>query len=379
MLESLDESVGKIREAVQAAGLAGNTLILFTSDNGGLATAEGPRTPSTSNAPHREGKGFLYEGGLRIPLLALWPGRLPAGATNATPVVSHDLVPTLAELCGLPAPEGLDGVSLAPHWTGEAAAPVRDLMWHYPHYSNQRARPGAALRRGSRKLVEFFETGRQELFDVERDPSESRNLAGEFPAEVQELAGALHGWQARVGAQTMTPNPTFVPNPQGPEGVVLLPAKTARVEGIMLRYEPLPHKETLGFWVQESDWASWEFTITTPGRFTVEILQGCGPGSGGSRVEFRVGDQVLPITVEETRGFQDFRRRAIGELSIPQAGRHTLTVKPVQKPGVAVMDLREVNLVPVRCPPGAGDPGATADRDEAGSLNTAVCLNEAAN
>jgi hypothetical protein len=263
-------------------------------------------------------------------------------------VVSHDLVPTLAALCGLPTPEGVDGVSLAGHWLKGEAAPVRDLHWHYPHYSNQRARPGAAIRRGSRKLVEFFETGRRELFDVEKDPSESRNLAGDSPTEVEELATALHAWQERVGAQSMTANPEFVPNPQGADGVVLLPAKNARVEGIMLRYEPLPHKETLGFWVRESDWASWEFTIREPGRFAIEILQGCGPGSGGSTVEFQVGDQVVPMTVEETKGFQDFRRRTIGELTVKEAGRHTLTVKPVKKPGVAVMDLREIKLVPLR-------------------------------
>ena len=348
MLESLDEGVGKIRQALEAAGIAQNTLVLFTSDNGGLSTLEGPRTPSTANAPHREGKGFLYEGGIRIPLLAVWPGQLAAGQSNNTPVVSHDLVPTLAALCGLPTPEGVDGVSLAGHWLKGEAAPVRDLHWHYPHYSNQRARPGAAIRRGSRKLVEFFETGRRELFDVEKDPSESRNLAGDSPTEVEELATALHAWQERVGAQSMTANPEFVPNPQGADGVVLLPAKNARVEGIMLRYEPLPHKETLGFWVRESDWASWEFTIREPGRFAIEILQGCGPGSGGSTVEFQVGDQVVPMTVEETKGFQDFRRRTIGELTVKEAGRHTLTVKPVKKPGVAVMDLREIKLVPLR-------------------------------
>src|SRR5204863_9108245 len=121
-------------------------------------------------------------------------------------------------------------------------------------------------------------------------------------------------------------------------------AKAADVHGIMLRYEPLPHKSTLGYWVRSDDWASWEFQITKPGKFRVEILQGCGSGSGGSEVEFTVGAQRLAMTVEETGGFQNFVRREIGVLEFAQPGRFTLAVKALKKPGVAVMDLREVHL-----------------------------------
>jgi hypothetical protein len=114
----------------------------------------------------------------------------------------------------------------------------------------------------------------------------------------------------------------------------------------MLRFEPLPHKNTLGYWVRADDWASWEFQIAKPRSFRVEILQGCGNGSGGSEVDFLVADQTLEVTVQETGGFQNFVRREIGTIKIDQPGRYTLSVKPRKKPGLAVMDLREVRLVP---------------------------------
>lgn len=348
MVESVDESVGRIRRTLAELGLSEKTLVIFTSDNGGLATAEGPRTPSTSNAPHREGKGFLYEGGIRIPLIAHWPGVVAGGRVVETPVSSYDLVPTLADLCGLGPVDQVDGINTAPAWRGTAEVPERTLFWHYPHYSNQRARPGGAIRKGNLKLIEFYETGRRELFDVAQDRSESRNLAAERPDVVEALAAELVAWRQSVGAARMTPNPAFVPNPQGDDRVVLLPAKSATVHGVMLRYEPLPHKETLGFWVRDQDWAEWDFTLREPGRYQVEILQGCGPGSGGSTVELRLEGQVVAFTVEETKHFQDFKPRIVGEFQLAEPGRKTLQVVPTRKPGVAVMDLRQVRLLPAQ-------------------------------
>lgn len=143
-----------------------------------------------------------------------------------------------------------------------------------------------------------------------------------------------------------TPNAEFVPDEQAADGTITLPAETAEVHGVMLRYEPLPHKDTLGFWVRPDDWASWDFVVSKPGRFAVEIQQGCGTGSGGSQVEFSVANQTLNATVEETGGFQQFETRNIGSLMLGKPGRYTLTVKPVSKPGAAVMDLRRVRLLP---------------------------------
>ena len=346
MLESLDQSVGRVLARLDELKLADRTVVIFTSDNGGLATIEGPNTPATSNAPLREGKGYLYEGGLRVPLLVRWPGSAKPGTVCETPACSIDIVPTVAEICGVPMTAAVDGVSLAPLLRQAGELSQRPLFWHYPHYSNQGGRPGGAIRDGDDKLIEFYDTGRLELFNIKADPGEGTNLADKFPEKTAKLAAQLRAWRGTVAAQDMRPNPDYVPNPQGADGIVTLPAKSADVHGIMLRFEPLPHKNTLGYWVRPDDWADWDFQITKPGKFRVEILQGCGNGSGGSQVEFAVGVQKLAVTVEETGGFQNFVRRDIGVLDLKQPGRFTLTVKALKKPGVAVMDLREVRLLP---------------------------------
>ncbi len=346
MLESLDDGVGRVMQKLEELKLAARTVVVFTSDNGGLATLEGPDTPATSNATLREGKGYLYEGGLRVPLIVRWPDGIKPEGVSEAPVCSIDLVPTLAEIFGVVPSTGVDGVSLAPLLSKTGELPPRALFWHYPHYSNQGGRPGGAIRDGDDKLIEFYETGRLELYDLKNDLGESTNLVDRFPEKAARLATTLRDFRRSVAASEMRPNPDYVPNPQAADGSVTLPAKTADVHGVMVRFEPLPHKNTLGYWVRADDWVSWEFEITKPGSFRVEILQGCGTGSGGSEVDFSIAGKSLPVVVEETGGFQKFVRREIGNVTIEQPGRHTLTVKPRTKPGVAVMDLREVRLVP---------------------------------
>jgi arylsulfatase A-like enzyme len=345
MIESLDESVGRILAKLDELKLAERTVIVFTSDNGGLSVREGPNTPSTINAPLREGKGYLYEGGLRVPLLVKWPGVTRPGSTSATPVCSIDLLPTLLLACGVTSERAVDGVSLVPLLKGGDLK--RDaLFWHYPHYSNQGGRPGGAVRAGDWKLIEFFEDGRRELFDVKKDPGESNNRIVERPEIAKGLAEKLRVWRESVGARGMKPNPDFVPNPQSEDGTVTLPARTAEIHGTQLRYEPLPHKNTLGFWVRAEDWASWECTIAKPGAFNVEILQGCGKGQGGSEVQVSIGGQSLTFTVEDTGHFQNFKVRTIGTIALDKPGRYTLTVRPKKKAAAAVMDLRSVILRP---------------------------------
>jgi len=343
MIESLDQSVGRILAKLDDLKLADRTLVVFTSDNGGLCVLEGPNTPPTTNTPLREGKGFLYEGGLRVPLLVRWPGVTKPASTSKTPVMSIDLFPTVLEVCGLKSAARMDGLSLAGELKGEALK--RDaLFWHYPHYSNQGGRPGAAVRAGDTKLIEFYEDGRRELYDIAKDPGESRNLSADRPQVVKELAEKLDAWRKEVGARMMKPNPEYAPNPQGKDGSVTLLGRTAQVHGVQLRYEPLPHKNTLGFWTRADDWASWELTIAKPGTFTVEVLQGCGKGQGGSVVELALGGQVLPFTVEDTGHFQNFKAREVGTVTLDKPGRYTLTVKPRKKAAAAVMDLRSVVL-----------------------------------
>lgn len=349
MIESVDESLGRIRQKLHDLKLSEKTLIIFTSDNGGLATQEGDpktNTPATINAPLREGKGYLYEGGIRVPLLLAGPG-VPSVSTNATPVCSIDLMPTILDICGGKTEAKIDGLSLAPLLKGGKLQ--RDaLYWHYPHYANQGSRPASAIREGDWKLIEFLENGRHELYNLRQDISESRNLVLEEPQRVRDLAAKLEAWRKSVNAPMPSPNPQYLPNLQQSDGSIVLHARTADVHGVQLRYEPLPHKLTLGFWTRLQDTASWEFTVRQPGKFRVEVLQGCGNRSGGAKVDFEFAKQKLTMTVEDTGGFQIFKSRDIGTITIDQPGRHTLTVRPITKPGIAVMDLRQVTLLPVK-------------------------------
>jgi arylsulfatase A-like enzyme len=347
MLESLDGAVGRVVKKLDDLKLSDRTIVLFTSDNGGLATSEGPNTPATYNGPLREGKGFLYEGGIRVPLIVKWPGVVKPGTVTDQVACSIDLFPTILEACRAPEPPGSgpDGLSLLRVFRGETLK-TRSLYWHYPHYANQGGRPGGAVRSGDYKLVAHYEDGRWELYDLRKDPSESRNIVAERPPTARELAAELTVWRQEVGAKMPTPNPDYRPNPQAKDGTITMHARTALVTGVQLRFEPLPHKNTLGFWTNSVDIASFDFTVEKPGTFVVEVLQGCGKGSGGAEVELAVGDRKLVFTVKDTGGFQNFEARDVGTLTIDKPGRHTLTVRPLTKPGPAVMDLRQVTLKP---------------------------------
>ncbi|MFM9068696.1 MAG: sulfatase-like hydrolase/transferase [Planctomycetota bacterium] len=345
MLAAVDKGFGRIVDRLRELQLTERTIIVFTSDNGGLATTEGPRTPATSNAPLRDGKGFLYEGGIRVPLVFSGPG-IRAGETAAFPTSTVDLLPTLLSLCQVADDLPRDGVNLQPTLAG-AAQPAREaLFWHYPHYANQGSRPGGAIRQGDYKLIEFYETGRHELFQVAADMSETRNLAEQEPDRVKQMAQKLAEWRQSVAAQMPTPHPDYRPHLPDAEGRIVLPARTADVHGVMLRYEPMPHKNTLGFWVRKEDWAEWAIEVTKAGSYELEVHQGCGNGSGGAQVDWSIGDQTVSMTVQETGGFQNFVPRRIGTLKFTQPGRYTLTVKPQTKPGPAVMDVRQVVLHP---------------------------------
>ena len=215
MVEAMDAAVGKVLQTLDTLGLATNTLVLFTSDNGGLSTSEGL---PTSNEPLRAGKGWLYEGGIREPLIIRWPGVVPAGAVRDTPVSSPDFYPTLLEAAGLPPrPEQhRDGRSfLVALKTGKPEG-GRNLFWHYPHYGNQGGAPGAAILDGDWKLIEWFEEVRVELFNLKDDPSERRDLSAEQPERVRALRGKLLAWQKEVGALRTKPNPDY--DPSKPDG-----------------------------------------------------------------------------------------------------------------------------------------------------------------
>lgn len=207
MIKSMDESVGAMLAGLDERGLADNTLVMFTSDNGGLSTSEGH---PTANVPLRAGKGWVYEGGTRVPLLVRWPGVTKPGSTIEAPAWSCDLMPTALEFAGIdPMPtQHADGLSLAPALRGHGL-PDRALYWHYPHYGNQGGAPSGAVRVGDWKLVEWYEDGSLELFDLAADPGEQLNLAEMHPEHTERLRGLLAGWRERTDAKMPSPNPKW--------------------------------------------------------------------------------------------------------------------------------------------------------------------------
>jgi uncharacterized sulfatase len=211
LLEELDRSVGRIVAAVDDAGLAEKTLILFLSDNGGLAHEQSGRVV-TSNKPLRGEKGTLYEGGIRIPAIARWPGRVPAASVCDAPAITMDVYPTCVELAAaeMPAEQPCDGVSLARLLRDPAAPLDRDtLYWHLPHYHH--STPAGAIRQGDWKLIEFFESGAMELYDLGSDLSEQKNLAAAEPERAKKLQTALSRWRKQVGARMPETNPDYDP------------------------------------------------------------------------------------------------------------------------------------------------------------------------
>ena len=210
VIESLDDCVGLLLRALDAYGLRTNTVVIFTSDNGGLHVPEGPHKRITDNSPFRAGKGFLYEGGLRVPLIVRWAGHVPGGRVVDTPVVNTSWFATLCELTGVTPPSDLDAPSFAPLLFRKTTSPTR-TFWHFPHYTNQGGRPGGAVRDGDWKFIVHYDTNKPELYNLASDISETRNLAAENPGRAREMHRWLSAWIESVNAQTNTPNTGFDP------------------------------------------------------------------------------------------------------------------------------------------------------------------------
>jgi arylsulfatase A-like enzyme len=210
MMWNLDQNVGRLLAAVDEAGLRENTLVVFTSDNGGLATAEGS---PTCNLPLAEGKGWMYEGGTRVPLLIRWPAAVRPGRVCDAPLTSPDFYPTFLELAGLdPLPkQHCDGRSFAAVLRGAEQFGRGPLFWHYPHYGNQGGTPGASVRDGDHILLEFYEDNRAELYNLREDEGERRNLAEQRPDLVRDLRTRLTEWRTQVNAVLPSPNPDCQP------------------------------------------------------------------------------------------------------------------------------------------------------------------------
>lgn len=221
MVKSLDASVGRVVAHLTERDLLRNTVFVFTSDNGGYIGVDrksGQVVPVTNNAPLRSGKGSLYEGGIRVPLLIRWAGVTTAGAECHQPVILADLFPTLLAAAAGPNREPpsdgtpLDGLDLAPVLKDPSATIDRsELFFHYPHYY-ETTTPVSAVRAGHWKLLEYFEDGRRELYNLNADPSEQENLVAREPAKAAELHARLDAWRREVNAHLPTPNLSFKPS-----------------------------------------------------------------------------------------------------------------------------------------------------------------------
>ncbi|MBI3838865.1 MAG: sulfatase [Planctomycetia bacterium] len=212
MVHSLDESVGRVMDRLEENHLADHTLVIFLSDNGGHI-GQFDALNCTNNSPLRSGKGSLYEGGVRVPLIVRYPGTTSPASVCHEPVFCADWHSTIAEVAGLtdvPAPAApLDGQSLVPLLKKPDATLSREaLFFHYPHYYPTTT-PASAVRAGDWKLIEYLEDGRAELYNLRQDPSEQHDLAAERPAKTAELRDMLHGWRTRTAVQMPTPNPHF--------------------------------------------------------------------------------------------------------------------------------------------------------------------------
>jgi len=243
MIEAMDEAVGLVLDTLERLRLDDHTIVVFTSDNGGVVSGD---SYSTSCLPLRGGKGRQWEGGIREPLFVKVPGLTRPGSTCDVPVSGIDFYPTLLELAGLPLPgsQHVDGVSLAPLLRGQPPCEhlaQRDLFWHYPHYGNQGGEPSSSIRRGPWKLIHYYEDGRDELYDLAADPGEQCDLAQREPDLRRELRHALDCWLADVHAQFPVPDAGYDPT-------------AARQRLAQLEHELMPQLEIQHAAYLDPDW-----------------------------------------------------------------------------------------------------------------------------
>lgn len=232
MVESMDENIGRILDALARLDLENETIVIFTSDNGGLSTGASGNAP-TSLLPLRAGKAWVYEGGIRVPLIVRLPGKVKAGRTIEEPVVTTDIYPTILELAGLPLrpDQHLDGRSLAGLLSGDEESLEREaLYFHYPHYHHINSMgPAGAVRMGDYKLIEVYETGAVELYNLREDIAEANNLVEQMPELARQMKEILHQWREETGALMPTPNPDYRGKqaPQKPEQAKAAPSMTS--------------------------------------------------------------------------------------------------------------------------------------------------------
>ena len=255
MIEAMDDAVGLVLDALDQHGLADDTIVCFTSDNGGVSSGD---SYSSSMLPLRGGKGRQWEGGIREPLYFRFPGSIEAGSTCPVPVSGIDFYPTLLELAGTTVPEEqtIDGRSMVSLLRGEQDREIadRDLFWHYPHYGNQGGDPSSMIRNGPWKLIHYHEDGHDELYNLEVDPGELNDLLTDRGATGAELRQRLERWLADVGAKLPAPDPQYDPEKEN--------ARLRELEYELMPQLEAQHAEYLDpDWQPNEDW--WGSQVTT--------------------------------------------------------------------------------------------------------------------
>lgn len=255
MIEAMDDAVGLVLDALDKYDLNEDTIVCFTSDNGGVSSGD---AYSSSMLPLRGGKGRQWEGGIREPLYFRFPGQIKPGSTCDVPVLGIDFYPTLLELAGIPVPQEqiIDGKSLVSLLRGERDREIseRDLFWHYPHYGNQGGEPSSIIRNGQWKLIHYYEDDRDELYNLESDPGEQHDVIADNKAEADTLRCRLGRWLHEVDAKLPIPDPQYDSEKE-----------KARLHN--LEYELMPrleaqHAQYLGpDWQPNEDWWGSQVTI----------------------------------------------------------------------------------------------------------------------
>lgn len=214
MVEHMDDAIGQVLKKLETTGMLENTLIIFTSDNGGLrGNYENRRQRVTANFPLRSGKGDVYEGGVRVPFIISWADKIPRGSSSDIPLISPDVYPTILGLTGIKGDNrqnsAMDGMDFSPFLAQGKKVTREAIFWHYPHYHLEGARPYSAIRKGDWKLIQVFENDSLELYNLAEDIGESVNLVSKFPEKVTELMDDLNNWRREMNAQIPEANPQF--------------------------------------------------------------------------------------------------------------------------------------------------------------------------
>jgi len=254
MIESMDQAAGMVLDALDELGLAENTIVCFTSDNGGVSSGD---SFSSSMLPMRGGKGRQWEGGIREPVYFRYPKMIAPGQTCDVPVSGIDFYPTFLEMAGVDVPEEqhMDGVSITSLLRGEAGDDIaaRDLFWHYPHYGNQGGDPSSIIRRGDWKLIRYHEDGREELYNIIEDIGEQNDVIGDNAEVASPMRAALDEWLADVGAKFPTPDDQYDPEKRR--------ARLERLENEMMPRLEKQHAEYLNEgWEPDPEW--WGSNVT---------------------------------------------------------------------------------------------------------------------